>query len=458
MKKIFALFFCAMFFCSIIPVYALEDKESIDIWDGKTVNEEWGNHYDSSTLFDIESAADFIKLRNMVLEGKDFSGKTIRLNTDIDFNGHNLKYGVGSYTETDSAEWYKCSTLFCGNFDGNFHIIKNVKMDQNEDDAVLGPGSPYGENRVIGLFFKRGGSVSNLGIENIRIVFQNNAAVNLLFGGALCSSSYQSPVKSCYVKNAVFSGGNAVTGSPRIGVLSGYHREATMGDCYAYGVDISGLNMNAAQIGALAYAETESTVVENCYTANVERGSAIVARFSDGLLNYEAVSATNIYSESGVPGSLEEALADVAGKLGDGFTDLKSRGLMPVLAWEHIPDPFTYETIQFYSGYGTAEVEVVETVKRDMGEITAVIKGLKNNTGFTLGNAQLSFSCINDRRLSAHNAVSVELPALSSIDEIVIPLNLVGVEIGNEALIQLIGYKDMDLVVPIFNVKRIENQ
>ena len=64
------------------------------VWDG-TVDTAWGENYDTTVLLEINSASKFIAFRNMVLEGKNFQGKQVLLQCDIDLNHYNLKHGVG---------------------------------------------------------------------------------------------------------------------------------------------------------------------------------------------------------------------------------------------------------------------------------------------------------------------------------------------------------------------------
>ena len=69
-----------------LNVMAKDTENEISIWNGSDVDSQWGNDYDTESSFTIEDADDFIKFRNMVMDEKTFSGKTVVLNTDIDLN------------------------------------------------------------------------------------------------------------------------------------------------------------------------------------------------------------------------------------------------------------------------------------------------------------------------------------------------------------------------------------
>ena len=196
MKKSICLILCLVMLAATLSFTASAEASETSIWNGSDVDAEWGSDYDSASTFYIEDADDFIKFRNMTMDEYNFSGKTIILNTDIGLDNHNLRYGIGGFTTTtntsgNSGNWYHSLSMFYGVFDGNGHVIKNLTMNQNEEDSVL-DSSTYGENKMIGLFYKRSGSIQNVGLENADIHGSSNI-------GSLVGYSYNnSTITNCY--------------------------------------------------------------------------------------------------------------------------------------------------------------------------------------------------------------------------------------------------------------------
>lgn len=472
MKKTVELLVFLMFAIISIPCMA---ANAVSVWDGEGVNTNWAENYDAASVFSIDSADDFIAFRNMVMDEKDFSGKTVKLNTDIDLDNHNLKYGVGGFTTTgrtsgNTGQWYHSLTMFRGVFDGNGHVIKNIKMNQNEDDSVL-DSAVYGDNTMIGLFYNRGASIKNLGIENIKITFSDSGTSKISFAGGLCSVNFETSVNNCFVKNAEFDGGNAVTTRVRLGVISGYHRAATVENCYVDGADFSGITIGqtqgALQAGGLVYAEQAGvTSVKRCYTANVDKGNARMEKFHECVLNNNDSDASleNVFSEghtensSGSTGLLILGDSEIGLALGAGYIDLSGRMRYPILAWENVPDMFECDDIAIYRDYQTAGETRIDNLMTNNGELTVVLKGFKNNTGKDLDNAVVNVSCISGGMLKSSKSVftSIEKMKKNEDDEnIVIPFDLSGVEIGSGDFIQVIVYKGAETVVPVLRVKRV---
>jgi len=472
-KKTICLILCLIMITAALSVMASAEADEISIWNGLDVDSEWGSDYDSASTFYIEDADDFIKFRNMVMDEYSFSGKTITLNTDIDLDNYNLRYGVGGFTTTtntssNSGNWYHSLSMFYGVFDGNGHVIKNITMNQNEDDAVLDTAT-YGDCKMVGLFYARAATIQNLGIENVTVTLANSGTARTDFAGGLCSVNYLSGITNCFVKNITFSGGSAITNRMRLGVISGYHRAATMKNCYVNGADFTGITVGkgqgALQVGGIAYAEEAGTKVENCYIANVVKDGPNFEKYNGAILNNNDKDATltNVYSEEHYAGSSgSTALLDIedvtlAETLGAGFRDMSARKQYPLLAWEELPPAFECESMKVYKNYGTSnEVELSDGVVSG-GELTAVISGFKNNTGDALENAVVNFSCISGGKLVNTKSVFVTVGENSAADgDIEVTLDLTDVEFAEGDFLQIVTYKGADEVIPLLKVKRIE--
>ena len=67
----------------------------------------WGSDYDTNSSFEINSVADLQAFATMVNEGKDFSGKTVTLKTDLDLSSIEKWIPIGSMNILDESYDYK---------------------------------------------------------------------------------------------------------------------------------------------------------------------------------------------------------------------------------------------------------------------------------------------------------------------------------------------------------------
>lgn len=92
---------------SLLPVTALAGEAA---WDGTTVDTSWYDDNTTDTEFTISDSADLAGLAELVNEGNNFSGKTIKLGADIDLGGKDVtadnnvaKIGDQGYTTLAAA-------------------------------------------------------------------------------------------------------------------------------------------------------------------------------------------------------------------------------------------------------------------------------------------------------------------------------------------------------------------
>lgn len=106
----------------------------------------WGEDYDSKNEFTINSVDELKTFAEMVNNGKNFSGKKVTLNEDINLEGE-------SWIPIGTSE-----NAFAGTFNGNENKISNLTI--NDDDF-----------EYAGLFgvLKTPGIIKNLTIENADI-------------------------------------------------------------------------------------------------------------------------------------------------------------------------------------------------------------------------------------------------------------------------------------------------
>lgn len=91
-------------------------SDASDVWDG-TVDTAWYN--DTDTIFTLSTAEEFAGFAELVNEGNKFSGKTVELESNIDFNGE---------------EWTPIKN-FAGTLKGNGNAVSNFEIDATAGNA-----------------------------------------------------------------------------------------------------------------------------------------------------------------------------------------------------------------------------------------------------------------------------------------------------------------------------------
>lgn len=128
------------------------------------------------TTFSIKNPDQLAGLATLVNQGKSMSGKTIRLENDLDLSCYANWEPIGKWTET---KW----RIFKGTFDGQNHIIYNLRMNQVNTYEV-------------GLFGKVQGKIKNLSIEDADVIGNSDV-------GILCGFALQGTITNCFVSGRV---------------------------------------------------------------------------------------------------------------------------------------------------------------------------------------------------------------------------------------------------------------
>lgn len=127
--------------------------------------------------YHISSASDFSAFANMVNNGNDFKNQEVILDIHVNLNNYEWK-PIGEAVRTGKSITND-GKVFSGTFDGREHIIKGLKISNDNNN----------NNQVIGLFGAvNGGSIKNIEISQLNI--NTNAsecvggAVGLLYNNA----------------------------------------------------------------------------------------------------------------------------------------------------------------------------------------------------------------------------------------------------------------------------------
>ena len=132
---------------------------SASAWSADTT---WGADYDSASVFYIEDADDLAQFASLVNGGKNFAGKRVVLNADIDLSNHQEWVSIGTSTRP-----------FAGTFDGNGHSISG--MYQYLESFLF-----WGE--VGGLFGYVSGTITDLTVTDSTVEVESNPTIGLIVG------------------------------------------------------------------------------------------------------------------------------------------------------------------------------------------------------------------------------------------------------------------------------------
>jgi len=324
-----------------------------DIWDGSIASSFAGGSGTQSDPYLIRTAEELAYLASRVNNGTTYSERYFRLEADLDLadlEWTSIGLGNGSLWEYDVGT----TCYFGGTFDGNGHVISNLKQT----------GTPaYGRSGLFGVL--NGATVRNLAvadaeinishtgiqcISSILIAYANNSVVEgcAVMGGSLtaahngsnagafgtlCGSAVSSVVRNCYSTASMSATGASTAFNLYAGGLIGRVSGTSVSKCYyhgtisavsstkdAYVCGIVGLSTNADNSitdcfslgsfsgrGSAAHADaiykpwsSSSLTVSNCYHA-----ATLSANSASCNSNYGTkVSASSFATESFLSGTL----------------------------------------------------------------------------------------------------------------------------------------------------------
>lgn len=258
-------------FCTVCK----SPQPSADDWDG-TVDTSWYNTTDTS--FTIYTAEELAGLAQLVNNGDTFSGKTITLANNIDLADKEwTPIGKGILT-TD----YNNNTQyqFRGTFDGNYHIVSNLKITHTTTTYT-------------GLFGDVQGTIKNLGIDGVNISSITTTGYRSKCG-SLVGRLDNGHVSNCYVIDCTIY--NTTTSNPgSAGGLIGNMFGSIVENCYAQ-ANVSCNGHVAVLIGSLY--NSAVTNIKNCYAVGTAKnigsqaGGTVVC--AAGIIAFPTDSSSNV--------------------------------------------------------------------------------------------------------------------------------------------------------------------
>ncbi|MCE5187355.1 MAG: PKD domain-containing protein [Planctomycetaceae bacterium] len=283
------------------------------------------------------------------------------LMNDIDLAGYTFTAALIA-PDTDLSRHAFQGTRFCGSFNGNYHVIANMRIINPSADCLGLFGatlkSYLGPSRIRNIGLVNASVQGDCGVGALVAVFESHNPLENCFAtgritgkqdvGGLVGACCDGSVTNCCVEVSV-------AGNRNVGGLLGYSRSVK--NCYAKGF-VSGESYVGGLIG---YAAGD---VENCYSAAhiTSEGSLAVGgligssrKVSNSFWDYEVADWT--YSANGKRYRTSQMkIAETFSANNWGTGDWKiNEGEYPRLAWEASKGALIENPIVQWRGSGTPE-------------------------------------------------------------------------------------------------------
>ena len=270
------------------------------VWDGTTVNTDWYNNNTGATEFTISTAAELAGLAQLVNnETEDFNGQTIYLDADIQLNNtedweswNENTTGLNSWTPIGRSA---VGTYFEGTFDGQWHTISGIYINNEEEDNQ-------------GLFgFVTGGTIQNVNVAESYI------RASRYVGGIVGYIEKASTVLNCSNSGTVIgtSEANAIAGG-----IVGYNNSSEVSNCFNSGtvkVIGAGTGPGYPSVGGIVGYNYGSAIVSNCSNSGTVTGTGDNACIG-GIVGYSNfICAVSNSSNTGAMSGNSEAVGGIIG-------------------------------------------------------------------------------------------------------------------------------------------------
>ena len=222
----------------------------------------------NSRSFLIEDQSDLETFAQIVNSGEDFAERTIYQVADITLSGEFTPIGGNATNATDP----NFAQYFCGTYDGQFHTVSNLNINQSSVNGV-------------GFFGAcRGATIMNFGIESGSVTGGNRVG-GIAGYGDVCTFI------NCYNKANITS----LSGSDGCGGLAGVAREnASFYGCFNMGKVYA---KNTAAGGITGWAQGNATI-RVCYNEGSVTTTASGATVVDAIARNGSSYSATAYADS----------------------------------------------------------------------------------------------------------------------------------------------------------------
>ena len=330
MKRVLSVILVALMIGACFGGFSASADEGVSVWDGVVPEANAGYIFSGRGTKDrpylINSAEELaLFAANVRTDSVDtcYKGKHFKLTVDIDLNNHEW-YPIGGFTH-----WSHVGTeqnYFAGYFDGDGHVIKNMKvatMTTNADEETV-PAAK------VGLFgYICGATIMNIGIESGEIEYANgNRRVGALVGLA----RYGYKIVNCYNKANITA--NIIdtydSGSAYIGGIVGWSQDYPAQNPDAKGYDV----VKTQKLIESCYNSGNITVTSNTASAlfvggvagNHVQGGELVNVWNTGDIS---IAYENNAGSSNIGGLVGQFATDVFFELIGSISKITYTGTIP---------------------------------------------------------------------------------------------------------------------------------
>ena len=253
------------------------------IWDGETISDQIAAFPDTKTIY-IYTPDQFVALRKFWDDFEDgdqgYKGWTIYLMNDIDLNNKNFNdYTLG----------WNDDHKFGGNFDGRGHVIKNLKINGNDNNRAL-----FGKID--------NGKVMNLKLENVDICAGDGDDCHI---GALCGKMFNhSTITHCAVVGG--SVRQYESGNDEFGAICGYmtNNHNSIEYCYS-DITVEADAQVGGLVGKIEQGDDHTCGIFHCYFSGkvIPHSDDCIGAIAGERYGQRLVNNFYLYRDDGVRGT-----------------------------------------------------------------------------------------------------------------------------------------------------------
>ena len=283
-------------FTTLFAIFLASSMMAVNVWDGSS--EPWTNGSGTETdPYLIETAANLAYLAQMVNEGYQAQGMAVFAETyflmtdDLDLN--NINWTPIGFVDTNMEGYY-----FTGVFDGNYHVISNLRIQSSAEVTGLfagiadGPDGIWNPTIIENLFvsdatitstgFGVGGIVGAMAGNSLIYRCGFSGTINVSNSGNYCGgggivavAAQNSKVLQCYFAGSITASNSNYMGAVGAGGIVGVAiNEASIQYCYNKGnVTGSALLLSVAAGIVAATLEENNVSVLSCYNVGTVYGN-----------------------------------------------------------------------------------------------------------------------------------------------------------------------------------------
>lgn len=300
LKKIVSIVLTITMVITILPSMTMLVSAETGAWDGSIATGYAGGDGTEENPYQITDATQLAYFANDINENyNNYNGKYIELISDINLDG---------------GQWTPIYKDFYGNFNGNNHIISNMKIGTYESPATY--------TRVGFFRYMNGGTLENVRLEDF-IIYSNPSSWTACVGGLVGKIS-GGTIKNCYATGTITHTSNHYCDS--VGGLVGENSDTIITsyitNCYA-SVNISFIGNDFNYVGGLV-GKNNSAIINSYATGDITAGSRDCWVRVGGLVGWNDEKGTikNSYATGTVTGTGEYDA--VGGLVGCNFGIIKN--------------------------------------------------------------------------------------------------------------------------------------